>query len=119
MKPISIVDAFAAGGRAVVLGLAVSAVAACAPAAVAQTGSVRQSPALREAAPQKAGVSPERLARIDAICEQAVLQPSARARSAMSRSKCPAPGLNAPSRSNARRRITEGIPLAAKNPSTT
>jgi len=73
MKPISIFDAFAVGGRAVVLGLALSAAAAAGgPAAVAQTPSVRQSPALREVAPQKAGVSPERLARIDAVCEQAI-----------------------------------------------
>ena len=54
MKPISIFDSFAAGGRAVVLGLALSAVAAFVPGAAAQTASVRQSPALREVAPQKA-----------------------------------------------------------------
>lgn len=40
--------------------------------APAQTRSVRRSPPLREAAPAKAGVSTERLARIDAMCEDAI-----------------------------------------------
>lgn len=40
--------------------------------ALAQTRSVQRSPALKEAAPQRVGVSPERLARIDALCETAV-----------------------------------------------
>lgn len=40
--------------------------------AVAQTQSVHHSPPLREATPAKAGVSAERLARIDAMCQDAV-----------------------------------------------
>jgi CubicO group peptidase (beta-lactamase class C family) len=40
--------------------------------AVAQTKSVRHSPPLKEAAPSRAGVSAERLARIDAMCEDAI-----------------------------------------------
>ena len=40
--------------------------------APAQTKSIRHSPPLKEAAPAKAGVSPERLARIDAMCEDAI-----------------------------------------------
>lgn len=38
----------------------------------AQTKSIKHSPPLTVAAPEKAGVSPERLARIDALCEDAV-----------------------------------------------
>lgn len=38
----------------------------------AQTKSVRHSPPLREAAPSRAGVSAERLARIDTMCEDAI-----------------------------------------------
>lgn len=40
--------------------------------AVAQTSSARRSPPLMEAPPWSAGMSGERLARIDAMCEQAV-----------------------------------------------
>ncbi len=47
------------------LGLAV-------PAAQAQTRSFRHSPPLKETSPQRAGVSAERLARIDAMCEDAI-----------------------------------------------
>ncbi len=75
MKPISILDSFTVAGRALAVGLTLATVAVCAvwtPAAVAQTASIHHSPALREAAPRKAGVSPERLARIDAVCEQAM-----------------------------------------------
>jgi hypothetical protein len=78
MKPISILDSFTVAGRALAVGLTFATVAVCAvcavwtPAAVAQTASIHHSPALREAAPRKAGVSPERLARIDAVCEQAI-----------------------------------------------
>ena len=38
----------------------------------AQTKSVKHSPALAAADPQRVGVSPERLGRIDAMCEDAV-----------------------------------------------
>jgi CubicO group peptidase (beta-lactamase class C family) len=38
----------------------------------AQTTSAHHSPALAEVKPQRVGVAPERLARIDAMCEQAV-----------------------------------------------
>ncbi|MFH0758390.1 MAG: serine hydrolase domain-containing protein [Bacteroidota bacterium] len=38
----------------------------------AQTRSVKKSPALAEAAPGTVGISPERLARIDQMCEQEV-----------------------------------------------
>ena len=38
----------------------------------AQTRSIKHSPPLSAAEPQKAGVSPERIARIDAMCEEAV-----------------------------------------------
>ena len=38
----------------------------------AQTKSVEKSPALEEASPESVGVSPERLARIDQMCEEAV-----------------------------------------------
>lgn len=38
----------------------------------AQTKSLKHSPPLTVAAPQRAGVSPERLARIDALCENAI-----------------------------------------------
>lgn len=40
--------------------------------AAAQTKSLRHSPPLRETAPQRAGVSPERLARLDALLEVAI-----------------------------------------------
>jgi CubicO group peptidase (beta-lactamase class C family) len=43
----------------------------CLPAG-AQTKSLKQSPPLAVAEPQRVGVSPERLARIDAMCEEAV-----------------------------------------------
>jgi len=38
----------------------------------AQTKSIKHSPPLKEASPESAGMSSERLARIDAMCEQAV-----------------------------------------------
>ena len=38
----------------------------------AQTKSVEKSPALEEASPESVGVSPERLVRIDQMCEEAV-----------------------------------------------
>src|SRR5437899_3033795 len=38
----------------------------------AQTKSVKHSPPLAVAEPQRVGVSPERLARIDAMCEDAI-----------------------------------------------
>ena len=72
MKPISIFDSFTVAGRALALGLTLATVAVWTPAVVAQTASTHHSPALREAAPRKAGVSPERLSRIDAVCEQAI-----------------------------------------------
>lgn len=56
-----------------VFGAVVAAVA-LSGASNAQTVSVKHSPPLKEAAPQKVGVSPERLARIDALCEEAVSQ---------------------------------------------
>ncbi len=52
--------------------LAVAGLVALASPAAAQTKSVQHSPPLRETAPQRAGVSPERLARIDSLCEEAV-----------------------------------------------
>ena len=54
-------------GAALALCLTLSA----APAS-AQTKSVRTSPPLQEAAPARAGVSGERLARIDAMCADAI-----------------------------------------------
>jgi CubicO group peptidase (beta-lactamase class C family) len=45
-----------------------------APMAVAQTRSGQHSPALAEARPARAGMSAERLARIDAMCEEAVAE---------------------------------------------
>ncbi len=41
-------------------------------AATSQTESLNKSPELYEAAPEEAGISPERLARIDRMCEEAV-----------------------------------------------
>jgi CubicO group peptidase (beta-lactamase class C family) len=38
----------------------------------AQTKSIQKSPVLEEASPESTGVSPERLARIDQMCEEAV-----------------------------------------------
>jgi len=38
----------------------------------AQTQSIRYSPALAESSPESAGMSPERLARIDVMCKEAV-----------------------------------------------
>jgi len=40
----------------------------------AQTKSIRKSPPLKEASPASAGMSTERLARIDVMCEKAVLE---------------------------------------------
>ena len=40
----------------------------------AQTTSIKKSPMLKEASPESAGMSIERLARIDAMCEKAVLE---------------------------------------------
>jgi len=39
----------------------------------AQTKSIKNSPPLSEDAPESVGMSPERLARIDDMCEEAVL----------------------------------------------
>lgn len=63
MKPPS----FAPFGLSLLLGAALFA-----PTALAQTKSAHHSPPLREAAPAKTGVSAERLARIDAMCEDAI-----------------------------------------------
>lgn len=41
---------------------------------LAQTRSARKSPVLREASPRSVGMSAERLARIDAMCERAVAE---------------------------------------------
>ena len=41
-------------------------------AAISQTGSLNKSQELHETAPQEAGISPERLARIDQMCREAV-----------------------------------------------
>ena len=54
-------------GLALVFGLAVSSLTAS-----AQTRSVKHSPPLKETSAQRTGVSPERLARIDAMCERAI-----------------------------------------------
>jgi len=51
--------------------LFLTAVLAIHPSA-AQTPSVRHSPPLTESAPRRAGISPQRLAHIDALCEKAV-----------------------------------------------
>ena len=40
----------------------------------AQTKSIQKSPVLTEASPESVGISPERLARIDQMCEQAVAE---------------------------------------------
>ena len=58
-----------------VLGLLVT-LALLSPAlpAAAQTKSVQHSSPLAEARPQRVGVSPERLARIDAMCRNAVAE---------------------------------------------
>ena len=40
----------------------------------AQTISIKKSPLMKEASPESAGMSIERLARIDAMCEKAVLE---------------------------------------------
>jgi CubicO group peptidase (beta-lactamase class C family) len=40
----------------------------------AQTKSIQKSPALTEASPESVGISPERLARIDQMCEEAVAE---------------------------------------------
>src|SRR3954447_12376022 len=39
-----------------------------------QTPSLKHSPALREASPKSVGMSAERLARIDAMCNQAIAE---------------------------------------------
>ncbi len=44
----------------------------CSMAIVAQTKSIKNSPALTEAIPSSVGMSAERLARIDAMCEEAI-----------------------------------------------
>ncbi len=54
--------------------LAFSALLALTLPAVAQTTCITQSPPLSEAPPESVGMSPERLARIDAMCESAVAQ---------------------------------------------
>jgi CubicO group peptidase (beta-lactamase class C family) len=48
------------------------AVTLCLASMEAQTGSQKRSPLLSEADPQSAGVSPERLSRIDRMCQEAV-----------------------------------------------
>jgi len=58
---------FSTVGLALAVGLAVSGLTTS-----AQTRSLKHSPPLKEAAPQRVGVSPERLARIDAMCERAI-----------------------------------------------
>jgi CubicO group peptidase (beta-lactamase class C family) len=55
----------------VLLGLAVG-LGAAAPQALAQSRSTKRSAPLKEAAPQKAGVSPERLERLDAMAREAI-----------------------------------------------
>ena len=40
--------------------------------AVSQTKSIQNSPSLTQASPESAGVSPERLGRLDAMCKEAV-----------------------------------------------
>ncbi|MEZ5072412.1 MAG: serine hydrolase domain-containing protein, partial [Bacteroidales bacterium] len=44
----------------------------CSAALLAQTASIRQSPPLAEVGPEVVGLSPERIARIDRMCAQAV-----------------------------------------------
>ena len=44
----------------------------CVVVANSQTRSVRNSPPLTEAAPEKAGISAERLDRIDVMCKKTV-----------------------------------------------
>jgi CubicO group peptidase (beta-lactamase class C family) len=41
---------------------------------IAQTKSIQKSPALSEVSPESVGISPERLARVDHMCEQAVTE---------------------------------------------
>jgi CubicO group peptidase (beta-lactamase class C family) len=41
---------------------------------IAQTQSLQNSPALEEASPESVGISPERLVRIDQLCEEAVAE---------------------------------------------
>ncbi|MDX1741864.1 MAG: serine hydrolase domain-containing protein [Rhodothermales bacterium] len=48
------------------------ALLALSPAANAQTKSIHHTPALEEASPEQVGMSAERLARIEVMCEQAV-----------------------------------------------
>lgn len=43
-------------------------------AAIAQTQSIQKSPVLTEASPESVGISPERLARIDKMCDEAVAE---------------------------------------------
>src|SRR5690606_7986525 len=43
-------------------------------AAIAQTQSIQKSPVLTEASPESVGISPERLARIDKMCVEAVAE---------------------------------------------
>ncbi len=52
--------------------LALALLLTSAIAAGAQTPSIRKSPALVEAPPRAVGMSPERLARIDALCKKAI-----------------------------------------------
>ncbi len=42
--------------------------------AIAQTKSIKNSPPLAPATPESVGISPERLARIDAMCEEAIAE---------------------------------------------
>jgi CubicO group peptidase (beta-lactamase class C family) len=67
MRTASNSHRFSITSSLLVFVLAVSSIAA-----IAQTRSFKNSPPLEEAAPQHAQVSPERLARIDAMFEQAI-----------------------------------------------
>lgn len=67
MKPHRCLLRRVSPGLSLAFGLALFATPAS-----AQTKSIKHSPPLKEAAPASAGVSPERLARIDAMCEQAI-----------------------------------------------
>lgn len=67
MKTSTYLSLFGRGGVAVALGAALLATPG-----LAQTKSIKNSPPLKEAAPASVGVSPERVARLDAMLEQAV-----------------------------------------------
>jgi CubicO group peptidase (beta-lactamase class C family) len=67
MKTSTYLNSFGRLGMALALGLCLAA-----STGLAQTKSIKNSPPLREAAPATVGVSPERVARLDAMLEQAV-----------------------------------------------